>query len=64
MPTLVETNPSVVAELPTLADTANQYRCYELSVQCVETEVDFIDRNFSRQRGRSVHLLRVAVCRE
>ena len=55
-------NPSIAAEPPTLADRADRYRCYELSVQCVEPEVDFIDRNFSRLRGRSAHLLREDFC--
>lgn len=47
---------------PSLADRADRHRLYELSVQCAEAEVDFIDRNFRLLRGRSARLLREDFC--
>ena len=47
---------------PTLADLADRHRLYELSVQCPEAEVNFIDRNFRLLRGRSARLLREDFC--
>ncbi|MEA3278096.1 MAG: class I SAM-dependent methyltransferase [Pseudomonadota bacterium] len=45
-----------------LADQADPHRLYELSVQCPEAEVDFIDKSFRLLRGRSAHLLREDFC--
>jgi len=59
---MAEANPSVAPDRLTLADRADRYRCYELSVQCVGADVDFIDHHFSRLRGRSAHLLREDFC--
>lgn len=56
------TSPTIVSEPPTLADRADRYRCYELSVQCAEAEVDFIDRNYRVLRRRSARLLREDFC--
>ncbi len=47
---------------PTLAKQADRHRLYELSVQCPEAEVDFIDRNYRLLRGRSARLLREDFC--
>jgi SAM-dependent methyltransferase len=47
---------------PTAADHADRHRLYELSVQCPEAEVDFIDRNYRLLRGRSARLLREDFC--
>jgi hypothetical protein len=41
---------------------ADRHRLYELSVQCAEAEVDFIDRNFRLLRGRSACVLREDFC--
>jgi SAM-dependent methyltransferase len=51
-----------LANGPSLADEADRYRCYELSVQCAEADVDFIDQNFRRLRGRDARLLREDFC--
>lgn len=59
---MAETNPSVASDTLTLADRADRYRCYELSVQYAKAEVDFVDRNFSRLRGRTAHRLREDFC--
>jgi SAM-dependent methyltransferase len=45
-----------------MADTADRHRLYELSVQCPEAEVDFIDRNYRLLRGHSARLLREDFC--
>ncbi len=45
-----------------LADTADRHRLYELSVQCAEAEVDFVDHTFKKLRGRHAHLLREDFC--
>lgn len=45
-----------------LADTADRHRLYELSVQCAEAEVDFVDLTFKRLRGRRASLLREDFC--
>lgn len=45
-----------------LAEQADRHRLYELSVQCAEAEVDFIDQNFRLLRGRSARLLREDFC--
>lgn len=45
-----------------LAAQADRHRLYELSVQCAEAEVDFLDRIFRERCGRSAHLLREDFC--
>ena len=44
------------------AELADRYLLYEDSVQCVESELDFVDREFQRLRGRKSHLLREDFC--
>jgi SAM-dependent methyltransferase len=59
MPKLSST---LLANGPSLAGKADRYRCYELSVQCAEADVDFIDQNFRRLRGHDACLLREDFC--
>jgi SAM-dependent methyltransferase len=47
---------------PTLADQADRHQLYELSVQCAEAEVDFVDHTFRKLRGRKAQLLREDFC--
>jgi len=46
----------------TLADRADPLRLYELSVQCPEAEVDFLDSTYTWLRGRRAELLREDFC--
>ncbi|MEJ2456114.1 MAG: class I SAM-dependent methyltransferase [Candidatus Thiodiazotropha sp.] len=46
----------------TLADTVDRHRLYELSVQCAEAEIDFVDDTFKKLRGRRARLLREDFC--
>jgi cyclopropane fatty-acyl-phospholipid synthase-like methyltransferase len=45
-----------------LAQTADRHRLYELSVQCSEAEIDFVDDTFKKLRGRRARLLREDFC--
>lgn len=45
-----------------LAKTADRHKLYELSVQCSEAEIDFVDGTFKRLRGRRARLLREDFC--
>lgn len=54
--------PSPAPAAPTLAAQADRHRLYELSVQCPQAEVDFIDRTFRLLKGRSARLLREDFC--
>lgn len=47
---------------PTIASTADRHQLYELSVQCAEGEIDFVDATFKRLRGRKARLLREDFC--
>jgi len=47
---------------PSLAQTADRHRLYELSVQCAEAEIDFVDDTFKKLRGRRARLLREDFC--
>ena len=47
---------------PSLASTADRHRLYELSVQCAEAEIDFVDATFKRLRKRKAMLLREDFC--
>ena len=47
---------------PKLAELSDRHRLYELSVQCPEAEVDFVDATFKRLRGRWAELLREDFC--
>ena len=53
---------SVVAASPRLAEQADPHQLYELSVQCAEAEIDFVDATFRALRGRSAKLLREDFC--
>ena len=45
-----------------MADTADRHKLYELSVQCAEAEIDFVDETFKKLRGRRARLLREDFC--
>ena len=45
-----------------LAETADRHKLYELSVQCAEAEIDFVDDTFKKLRGRRARLLREDFC--
>lgn len=45
-----------------MADTADRHHLYELSVQCAEAEIDFVDKIFKRLRKRPATLLREDFC--
>ncbi|MET0027999.1 MAG: class I SAM-dependent methyltransferase [Candidatus Thiodiazotropha sp.] len=47
---------------PSLADQADRHRLYELSVQCSEAEIDFIDDTFKSLRKRRPTRLREDFC--
>ncbi len=46
----------------TQAETADRHHLYELSVQCAEAEIDFVDDTFKQLRGRRARLLREDFC--
>jgi len=46
----------------TQAHQADRHFLYELSVQCSEAEIDFVDTTYRRLRGRSARLLREDFC--
>jgi cyclopropane fatty-acyl-phospholipid synthase-like methyltransferase len=50
------------AEALTLAEQADPHQLYELSVQCAEAEIDFVDAMYRKLRGRSARLLREDFC--
>ena len=45
-----------------MAAKADRYKLYESSVQCAETEVDFVEYEFEKLRGRRPALLREDFC--
>lgn len=47
---------------PTMADQADRHIYYEKSVQCVESEIDFVDDTFSKLKGRKAKTLREDFC--
>lgn len=47
---------------PPTARTADRYALYTAAVQCVESEIDFVERTFRRLRGRRADLLREDFC--
>ncbi|MEQ8661952.1 MAG: class I SAM-dependent methyltransferase, partial [Gammaproteobacteria bacterium] len=47
---------------PTQAEQADRHALYEASVQCVEAEIDFVDDEFMRLRGRRARYLREDFC--
>jgi hypothetical protein len=46
----------------TNAQLADKYDLYQRSVQCVEAEIDFVDRTYKKLRGRRATLLREDFC--
>jgi hypothetical protein len=46
----------------TMANLADKYICYEESVQCVESEIDFVDTTFLKLRKRLAKTLREDFC--
>ena len=47
---------------PTIADKVDKYELYEESVQCAEAEIDFIEEQFLKLRGRHARSLREDFC--
>jgi len=47
---------------PTLAELADRHKLYELSVQCSESEIDFVDATFKSIRKKNAKLLREDFC--
>ena len=47
---------------PTRASIADRHQLYELSVQCAEAEIDFVDSTFKRLKKRRARLLREDFC--
>ena len=47
---------------PTMADQADIHELYELSVQNVEHEIEFLQQTFKSLSGRTAHLLREDFC--
>lgn len=45
-----------------IAASADRHQLYELSVQCAEAEIDFVDHTFKRLRKRKARLLREDFC--
>jgi len=45
-----------------MAERADRHSLYEAAVQCVEAEIDFIDAEFKRLRGRRARVLREDFC--
>jgi len=55
-------NASSAKKRPTMAEQADIHELYELSVQNVEHEVEFLQETFQEIRGRKAHLLREDFC--
>jgi cyclopropane fatty-acyl-phospholipid synthase-like methyltransferase len=55
-------NKSPQTSVPTMADLADKHICYQESVQCVESEIDFVDTTFTKLRKRKAHSLREDFC--
>ena len=47
---------------PTMAEQADKHELYELSVQNVENEVEFLQQTFRSLTGRTAHLFREDFC--
>ncbi len=47
---------------PPQSEKADRHRLYELSVQCAEAEIDFVDTAYKKLRGRHAQLLREDFC--
>jgi SAM-dependent methyltransferase len=46
----------------TIANRADRHKLYELSVQCAETEIDFVDDTYKSLRGCKAKILREDFC--
>ncbi len=46
----------------TLAERADRHRLYQLSVQCVESEIDMVDQTYTEIRGHPARKLREDFC--
>jgi SAM-dependent methyltransferase len=46
----------------TMAERADRHQLYELSVQCAESEIDFVDDTYKKMRGRRAKLMREDFC--
>jgi cyclopropane fatty-acyl-phospholipid synthase-like methyltransferase len=55
-------HPKSATPKKTMADKADINVLYEQSVQCVESEIDFVDETFQQLRGRKAKLLREDFC--
>lgn len=47
---------------PSIADTADRHHYYQLAVQCVESEIDMVDKTYRDIRGRNATHLREDFC--
>jgi len=47
---------------PTMAELADRHKLYELSVQCSESEIDFVDDTFKEIRKQRAKILREDFC--
>ncbi len=47
---------------PTMAERADRHKLYELSVQCSESEIDFVDATFKAIRKQRAKILREDFC--
>jgi len=47
---------------PSMAELADRHVCYEDSVQCVESEIDFVDATYKKLRKRNGKTLREDFC--
>lgn len=45
-----------------LAELADRHRLYQLAVQCVEAEIDLVDKTYAEIRGRRAAILREDFC--
>jgi len=54
--------PAVRAKPRTNAQLADRHDLYQRAVQCVEAEIDFVDRVYSKLRGKKASLLREDFC--
>ena len=45
-----------------IADTADRHHYYQLAVQCVESEIDMVDKTYRELRGKSAKHLREDFC--
>ncbi len=47
---------------PSMAESADRHALYEASVQCAESEIDFVEETFRKLRGRRAERLREDFC--